>query len=74
MKLPVPALILSLWLGFAFGGCSTSSPTRADIDSAGHNGDASRARFERQCINSGVKPGSPALVKCVDDLMDIHTE
>lgn len=74
MNIRTTLLSLGLILTGALPGCSTSSPTRADVDSAGQNGDASRARFERQCINSGVKPGSPALVKCVDDLMDIHAE
>lgn len=67
-------LTFSILLTGLLGGCSTSSPTQADIDNAAEGEDYWRARYERQCINSGVKPGSPGLVKCVDDLMDIRAE
>ena len=65
---------LCLLLATMFSGCSSSSPTQAEIDSAENPEDYWRARYERQCINSGVRPGSPGLVKCVDDLMDIRAE
>ncbi len=59
-----------LWLA----GCSNVSPTQSDIDSAGTDAERMRATFERQCIASGVQPGTPMLIKCVEDLLDIHSE
>lgn len=55
-------------------GCSTAGPSQTDIDSAENSDDYWRTRYERQCINSGITPGTPMLIKCVDDLMDIRSE
>ncbi|MEM8768992.1 MAG: hypothetical protein AAGE43_16210 [Pseudomonadota bacterium] len=55
-------------------GCSNVSPTQTDIDTAGTEDERMRATFERQCIASGVQPGTPMLIKCVEDLLDIHSE
>ena len=67
--------VLSVYLIIlTLGGCSTSGPTQTDIDSAENSEDYWRARYERQCINSGITPGTPMLIKCVDDLMDIRSE
>lgn len=74
MNIRTTILSLGLMLTGTLHGCSTASPSWSEANSAQQSGDASRARFERQCINSGVKPGSPALVKCVDDLLDINSE
>ena len=65
------SILLSM---LALEGCSTSSPSQADIDSSENSADYWRARYERQCIASGISPGTPMLVKCVDDLMDIRSE
>lgn len=74
VRFSLSLLISTTLLTGILTGCSTSSPTQADIDNAASGDDYWRARYERQCINSGVRPGSPGLVKCVDDLMEIRTE
>jgi hypothetical protein len=60
-------------LAFA-GGCSTSGPTYSDITSADSDDEHWRKRYEQQCIASGAQPGTPMLVKCIDDLMEIRAE
>lgn len=65
-------LIISVLLQ-GLGGCSTATPSRPEIDSAGNSTDYWRDRYERQCIDSGIRPGTPMLVKCVNDLMDIRS-
>jgi hypothetical protein len=56
------------------GGCSTSSPTDADLNAAQTDDEYWQKRHEQQCINSGIQPGTPMLVKCVQDLKDIQAE
>ena len=72
-KISLSAISVSLMI-LTSGGCSTSSPSQADIDSTENSEDYWRASYERQCIASGIRPGTPMLVKCVDDLMDIRSE
>jgi hypothetical protein len=60
-------------LAFA-GGCSTSGPTYTDLTSSENGDEYWRKRYEQQCIASGAQPGTPMLVKCVDDLMEIRAE
>ena len=43
--------------------CSTSSPTDADLSSAQNDDEYWEKRYEQQCIASGIKPGTPMLVK-----------
>jgi hypothetical protein len=54
--------------------CSTSSPTDADLSSAQNDDEYWEKRYEQQCIASGIQPGTPMLVKCVQDLMAIRAE
>ena len=67
-------IVASLLVVITFGACSTYNPTQAEIDSAGSDEEYWRATYQRQCVNSGVQPGTPALLKCVDDLMDIRNQ
>ena len=66
--------LASLLAVLTFGACSTYNPTQAEIDAAGSDDEYWRATYQRQCINSGIHPGTPAMVKCVDDLMDIRDQ
>ena len=63
-----------LLLALIASACSTSSPTDADINAAQTDDEYWQTRYEQQCINSGIQPGTPMLVKCVQDLMDIRAE
>jgi hypothetical protein len=54
--------------------CSTSSPTEADLNAAETDDEYWQKRYEQQCISSGIQPGTPMLVKCVQDLMEIRAE
>jgi len=54
--------------------CSTSSPTDADLNAAETDDEYWQKRYEQQCINSGIQAGTPMLVKCVQDLMEIRAE
>ncbi len=65
---------ICLFLATLTGACSTSSPTRADLDEAQSDDAYWQQRYERQCMNSGIQAGSPMLVKCVQDLMDIRSD
>ena len=67
---PIAALILAI----AVSACSTSSPTEADINAAQTDDEYWQKRYEQQCISSGIQPGTPMLVKCVEDLMDIRAD
>lgn len=70
----VPETIAALLLAFALGACSTSSPTESDINATQTDDEYWQKRYEQQCIASGIQPGTPMLVKCVQDLMDIRAE
>ena len=63
-----------LLLAAMISACSTSSPTDADLNAAETDDEYWQKRYEQQCINSGIQPGTPMLVKCVQDLMDIRAE
>ena len=70
----VPQTIAALLTASALSACSTSSPTEADINATQNDDEYWQKRYEQQCIASGIQPGSPMLVKCVQDLMDIRAE
>ena len=65
---------VAFFLALLLGGCSTSSPTEADLRAAETDDEYWQKRYEQQCIASGVRPGTPMMVKCVEDLMDIRAE
>ncbi len=75
--IPIVRLTQSLALLLATamtGACSTSSPTEAELNAAQTDDEYWQKRYEQQCIGSGIQPGTPMLVKCVQDLMDIRAE
>ena len=55
-------------------GCSSASPTDADLNATQNDDEYWEKRYEQQCIASGIRPGTPMLLKCVEDLMDIRAE
>ena len=62
-------------LAIAFTSACTDLPTEAQIEAAGGEDAYWRDAYERQCLrNTQIPPGSPELVKCVEDLMDLREE
>lgn len=55
-------------------GCSTSGPTLSEITEAESEEAQWQKRYEQQCLAAGVKPGTPMMVKCIDDLTEIGAE
>ena len=55
-------------------GCSSAGPTISDITDADTTEEQWQKRYEQQCIAAGVKPGTPMMVKCIDDLTEIGEE
>ena len=51
-------------------GCS-GNPTKSDIEAAGGYEAYWRGVFERECQHSGVSPGGPVMVQCIDDKWEI---
>ncbi len=55
-------------------GCSSAGPSLDDMTEGGDRDAQWQKRYEQQCIAAGVQPGTPMMVKCIDDLTEIGEE